>query len=259
MAYKNPIPSLDSSSRNTQRTGGLSDYVKCENVFFAFIDVLGFKQTFDEHKDVKTEFANKYSHSFKFFSYLIENTKFISKGVRETECSAGQTSDSLYFYTKRIDFLLDFIQLYSYFNLYAMSENVFFRGGIAKGNLFINTPYQFYGDSVIGAYLLESKIAKNPRIVIDESTFNSLQELNAQETEKIINFDGSRHYIMPFSNYNKEKLRSIMSSPLFEFPRIDYNKIRQNLEDNRKRYEFDDSTYAKYGYLLSELNKFENT
>lgn len=69
---------------------------------------------------------------------------------------------TVYIYIDRSDFLLEFMKIFSYFNLYAMSKNVFFRGGIAKGNLYKKEKYQFYGNSMIYAYFMESVISKYP-------------------------------------------------------------------------------------------------
>ncbi|MCD8221065.1 MAG: hypothetical protein LUD07_02525 [Clostridiales bacterium] len=83
-----------------------SDYEPEEEVYFAFIDVLGFKKTFDDIRlSDKNDEVNKFKDIFKYYFDLMGEAKFMEGGGREW-CYAGQTSDSLYFYTRRPDFLL---------------------------------------------------------------------------------------------------------------------------------------------------------
>lgn len=159
MAYVNPEPILEDVIREIKEEA-VSDYTRMDEVYFAFIDVLGFKKTFDDIRISKEEdMADKYRDVFNYYFELMGEAKFMERG-KSTGCYAGQTSDSLYFYTDRSDFLVEFMKIFSHFNLYAMSRNVFFRGGIAKGNLYKKEKYQFYGNSVIYAYLMESVISK---------------------------------------------------------------------------------------------------
>lgn len=81
---------------------------------------------------------------------------------------------------------MNFIDIFNHFNLYAMSKNVFFRGGISQGELFKKENYQFFGDSVIGTYLLESNISKFPIITIDKNTYNDLKAIKDLNNMMII-------------------------------------------------------------------------
>ena len=62
MSYKNPVPGLPedvSSGKGRQvQESSQKGYPIYNNIYFAFIDVLGFRQTFDEHReDPSKEFA----------------------------------------------------------------------------------------------------------------------------------------------------------------------------------------------------------
>ena len=232
-----------------------SEYVPKNKIYFAFVDVLGFQQTFEEHrKDNTNEFAQRYQDVFGYFSRLMNNAKFMQKRGRDDYVSAaGQTSDSLYFYTDRIDFLAAFVKIYSHFILYAMSRDVFFRGGISQGTLFINKSYQFYGDSVIKAFLMESTIAKLPRVAIDKKTY---EELKTFLEGCYFNEEKGRYYIVPFIN---TKLADIAEyyDPIFEFKEIgeeQFRKIEDNIKKNHKKFEFVEGTYQKYDYLINRFN-----
>ena len=126
MAYTNPVPALPTDvtaeKKPTRTRESIEEYSMRENVYFAFIDVLGFKQAFDENrKDPNKRFAKSYEHIFNYYSQLLQNAGFMQSEFSK----AGQTSDSLYFYTDRIDHLAEFIKVYLHFSLYAMSKKCF--------------------------------------------------------------------------------------------------------------------------------------
>ncbi|MCI8344310.1 MAG: hypothetical protein HFE25_07715 [Clostridia bacterium] len=252
MAYQNPTPKIEDETLVEDRNAEPSDYTTIEKVYFAFIDVLGFKKAFDDLKISNNEEApNKYRDVFNYYFSLMNSAKFMQG--EKTGCYAGQTSDSLYFYTEREDYLLQFIKIFSHFNLYAMSNNVFFRGGIAKGNLYKKEQYQFFGDSVIDAYLLESNISKYPIIVIDESTHLALNK--DPEYKRCVNDLKERHYIKPFEFlWENEKLDLDDSTILKSY---EPQKIKDNIEKNKQLFEYDVKNYEKYTFLLKEFTDAE--
>lgn len=249
MAYQNPEPTLDSVNEKLPEENS-GDYTKIDKVYFAFIDVLGFKKTFDDMRISKEEFeAEKYRDVFNYFFELMNAAKFMERGS-DSGCYAGQTSDSLYFYTDRSDFLVQFMKIFAHFNLYAMSKDVFFRGGIAKGNLYKKLNYQFYGNSVIYAYLLESVISRNPIIVIDENTNSDMKDYN--EYMEIVEEKNGRYYIKPFVFLNRE---IALDTDRFIRREIDSEAIIKNIEKNKCLFEYDAKNYEKYKFLLDELKR----
>ena len=259
MAYSNPIPSFDdeldvpeSKDKNEiQKAESESDYIQMNEVYFAFIDVLGFKKTFDDIKISKEkDIANKYRDVFNYYFSLMNASKLMEAG-NNTGCYAGQTSDSLYFYTERPDYLMQFIKIFSHFSLYAMTQNVFFRGGIAKGSLYKKEKYQFYGDSVIGAYLIESNISKNPIIIIDEKTDADMRKISGYK--ELVGTCQNRHYIKPFKYLNEEILLDIDEN--FVLKEINSELIETNIRDNKNAFEYDANNFSKYVFLLDELKK----
>lgn len=253
MSYSNPIPKLEDEIENTS-VESESDYTPMTEVYFAFIDVLGFKKTFDDIKISKEkDIADKYRDVFNYYFSLMNAARFMEKG-KNTGCYAGQTSDSLYFYTGRTDYLMEFIKIFSHFSLYAMSKNVFFRGGIAKGTLYKKEQYQFYGDSVIGAYLLESNISKNPIIVIDEQTHADMSSISGYKG--LVGRSPDRHYIKPFASLANPLVLDIDEN--FELKKIDRHQIKTNIQENKTIFEYDAKNYAKYVFLLTELEGGNN-
>lgn len=256
--YKNPTPKLpmDRHSRNKASVvKRQDDYSNNGDTYFAFIDVLGFKKTFIDNKDrgiVPSEFAKKYKVVFNYYFNLMEATSF----MKSPECYAGQTSDSLYFYTTRIDILIEFIQVFSHFNYYSMSQDVFFRGGITKGCLFKKEKYQFYGDSVMNAYLMESVIATEPVVYIDRQTYEDLSKnMENISINKIISANNDRYYIKPFAQ--EVEIKSLLNKDTVFCPEeIDIKKIKKNLEDNKKLFEYEPKNYNKYIFLIGEFKKY---
>ena len=79
MAYKNPIPDLE-DELDVSKTENESDYVQMEKVYFAFIDVLGFKKTFHDIKiSNEHDTANKYRDVFNYYFALMNAAKFMGK------------------------------------------------------------------------------------------------------------------------------------------------------------------------------------
>lgn len=251
MAFKNPIPSFDDdiNKNEIQSEEQTLDYTPC-SVYFAFIDVLGFQKTFNDIELTNDKgIIKNYGTVFNQYFAMMDETKFIDDA--KNVCYAGQTSDSLYFYTERSDFLVEFLETFSLFNLYAMSQNVFFRGGIAKGQLFRKKKYQFYGDSVIRAYLLESVISKNPVIMIDEKTHSDLE--NNSNYNKMTKTKNKRHYLYPFYS-----LKQDLTKNGEVFKHISREKIEEIIENNISKFEFDEKNRDKYVFLSNELKKLDN-
>lgn len=239
------------SNRGEESVNG--DYSEIENVYFAFIDVLGFSKTFGtgvKDKDRKKELAEGYKDIFNYFFSLIGSSRALT--LTANTC-AGQTSDSLYFYTDRTDMMIEFIKIYSHFSLYAMSKNIFFRGGIAKGCLFKNAPYQFFGDSIIKAYSLESEISKNPIITIDSAACKGLSEEKIFAKMKKDDKTNNRSYIDPFYGWGSEI--DVRLEEGFKCRTIDYHAIEEIINDNLRGFEYDDKNYQKYLFLKNEMPK----
>lgn len=247
MPYKNPEPTLGNIAKSNDATS--PDYMFKEKVYFAFIDVLGFKQTFE---DIKTSSepkrANKFRNVFNYYFELMNSSLILKNG-----CYAGQTSDSLYFYTEREDFLLQFIKIYSHFSLYSMTQDVFFRGGIAKGALFQKENYQFYGDSVIYAYQLESNVSKYPIITIDEKTCTDMSEIPG--FKDMISTFQNRWFLKPFVGLENNIGYGIEGDIVRP---IDFDMVKENIRKGMERFEYDPKTYDKYVFLDNELKKVIN-
>lgn len=247
MPYRNPTPSIDFGEQIEQFEIEKKDYKRNESVYFAFLDVLGFKQAFNENDD---NCAERYKDVFIYFFDLMNSANFMhSTGGLSY---AGQTSDSLYFYTDREDYLVEFLKIYSHLSVYAMTQDVFFRGGVAKGNLFLmEEGYRYFGNSVIFAYLLESEISRNPVVAIDEETNNALSIY--PEYKYLIMPEKNRYILNPFA-FIANNFNLSINANIVEVRPIDINKVYDKISMNKKKFEYDVKNYEKY-YFLNELFK----
>lgn len=261
--YINVIPTVDdSTSRETTEinhnkgsSNGIKEYDHYEKVYFAFIDILGFKELYSHGKS--NHFQENCAEVFNYYFSLIN--PIVNNKNNKTLCYAGQTSDSLYFYTDNIKALIDYIRCFSYLYLFAITKNIFFRGGLAYGDLSKNEDYQFYGDSVINAYLIESEISKNPIIVVDEKTAKELKKHSQSFYQKYIDEIKQRHYILPFACINDiDCLDPEMLISDNNKTEIDKTVILKNIKNRIKESEFHDKVFLKYQFLLEEYQKSTN-
>lgn len=264
--YVNPIPSVEDEEERRDNIEYGTEYDYKTKVFFAFIDVLGFKNAFDEHRecdDSETDadgeehkniaIAKRFQDVFVYYFELMNATNIISQ-KEKTGCYAGQTSDSLYFYSPREDWLLEYIKVFLHLNLYAMSQDVFFRGGIAKGNLFVKDPYQFYGESVIYSYLLESEISKFPIIVVDENTYEAIKDF--PETKTLVKEMNGRHYLNIFAPLSADFELGLDEEAMIIVREIDEEQILRNIKKNKGKFEYSAKNHEKYAFLLREYQKY---
>lgn len=95
--YTNPIPLVDSLEdiKKYEVESEVVDYTAKRSVYFAFIDVLGFKKTFDDNRLIKDDnCADKFRKVFTYYFDLMNSANFSIK-PQNPLCYAGQTSDSL--------------------------------------------------------------------------------------------------------------------------------------------------------------------
>ncbi len=247
-----------------------------EKVYFAFIDALGFKEAFDEYqllrehkenqsnvddekndyeknsrKEIAEDKVKKFKDVFEKYFSIMENLP----GVSGKLYYCGQVSDTLYFFTDDERCLVEYIKLFLVFNIYAMSRDVFFRGGIATGNLYKAESYQYYGDSVSRAYLLEEKIAKFPIVILSKDVVNDLESY--REISKVFEKQDikERIYLKPFAFLNEDNfevtgLNLGWTASLRDEKFVD--DIKKNITGNIKKFEYDNSNYSKY-IKLQEL------
>ncbi len=149
------------------------DMIDCqtEDYYICYFDVLGYKATIKESTNQK-----KFLVTMLFSKDSILSVIRNHKGNLNIECRTY--SDNFLIYLKK-----DGVEEYEALNrlcsivrriqvLLLMNHEVLIRGGITVGSFFCNDKIVF-GEGLINAVELETKIAKNPRIVIDSNAFVS--------------------------------------------------------------------------------------
>ena len=156
-------------------------FMEVKNHVVLFLDILGYSNLLTSCGDVQAE--NEYLKKIRgLISNLLEyiEKKFAATDQRKNNMNLSRFksllfSDNILFFAPYED-ETDLINLYMNL-LYGLSEfllqynkgDIFFRGGISKGNLFYDEELHFvFGSGLVKAVSLEKK-AEYPRIAIDEN------------------------------------------------------------------------------------------
>ena len=157
-----------------------------ENCYVAFIDVLGFSDL------VSNENESKLSSFFNVCEAMIA---YWEKIESKRSFEVYNFSDSIVVLAPYPEEAITQLELFNQFCI-ALAElqyklalnNIWIRGGVSFGKMKIKKRgeagqklLQLYGDPLIKAYKIESKIAKFPRIVIDPNIIEFLGLNQAQE------------------------------------------------------------------------------
>jgi hypothetical protein len=158
--------------------------------YICYIDVLGYKQLLHERGEMS--FLKTID---KVFNQI--NELFISgSGSFRDNCYIKVFSDNIVIaidYSLGMNELIVFSSYIAIFQRVLLLEhNIFIRGAITEGNLYINEKY-VYGSGLIRAHELESEIAIYPRIILD--TKSNIEATPPFETD----FDGLSfiNYLLP--------------------------------------------------------------
>ena len=159
--------------------------------YICYIDVLGYKQLLLERGELP--FLKTIDKVFKqAHEFLISGS-----GSFRDNCYIKVFSDNIIIaidYSLGVNELIMFSSYIAIFQRLLMLEhNIFIRGAITAGSLYINEKY-VYGSGLIRAYELENEVAIYPRIILDA-------RLNIEVTTYPfeIDFDGLSfiNYLLP--------------------------------------------------------------
>lgn len=235
----------------------MREYKDC---YIAFLDLLGFKNLISKKNcdyiagvfDAIYDTLNDGQLSQK---YLTIQTGDV---IKENPLTLNQIhykimSDSICIYIEsnvpNSLLTLIFVCLDFQIRMLKMETPIILRGGIIKGTLYVNEDIVF-GKGLTDAYLLEEKIAKNPRIIMpmnivdtfhfqdnDDGKYNLLMTAMLEKTQ-----DGfySIRYLLPFSIFDMSEHGE---------------KLKKNIYKHLTE-EFDPSVRSKYLYIQNELQKY---
>lgn len=168
----------------------------------AYIDILGFKDMInnDSHLPV---FALRFIKKFIDIFCRSTNQNYIDYNT-DDEMDDGSLpkatmfSDSIVISQPivELDYPL-FIDLIAQLQYGLFTKGILIRGGISRGKLYHDENYLF-GKGLINAYLLESKHADYPRIVVDKNLIEEIHKIVYERFEQSwkdsMLIDGKRYY-----------------------------------------------------------------
>jgi len=235
-----------------------SEYIYQDRIV-AFIDVLGFQEKLYEFEnDAQTkkieegteylvsEKVNEFINTFKSVTGLLDKDNFQYYLFSDNICI---TVDYVAKPEAIVSLLFTISELFYSF----AQKGYFLRGGIEIGK-FIDEKQIALGVPLAKAYMMESKDAVNPRILISEEyyklikgalTENKLSYFENLSEDFLVNHNCEMHYLNVFCNILKKDDKAAFFSDI----RL---KIIESLQlSNRK-----EKINTKYAWLAEEYNQF---
>lgn len=220
-------------------------YKNIKESCIAFIDILGFKDMVSANVD-KVVLALRYLKLFRDSFFRMPSPQVdiessysfsVTEGVEIDEDVddymdrpiATMFSDSIVISQEINDAFsfANFISLLAQMQFELLREGILIRGGIDIGEVYHDESFIF-GEGMISAYLLESKVSKYPRITISEkalATINAhIKEQFENEFRKHIKFGNEKVMILPHNleRYYDFNEMEYVSFDELNIPFIDY-------------------------------------
>lgn len=148
--------------------------LKTKDYLVAYIDVLGSKDKIVNDND--DEYLNKLKNIYDLTSKLFNTSESISENIKVNIFSDNIViaSEPQMGTSEEIDYsILNFFLFISFFQIVALGENFLLRGGITRGEFYIDKDF-VWGKALLAANKLEEKIAIYPRIIIDSNALSLL-------------------------------------------------------------------------------------
>ena len=142
----------------------MSELPKYENRIVAFIDILGFTNLISTLKD-ETDLHRKLYRALSFIHSYKNNTH--NNDTIQSGLDISVFSDSIVI-SSSVNNLSSIIWTCGQLQAELLYLGILSRGGISEG-LTVHENDILYGDGMIKAYNIESKVAIYPRVVVDES------------------------------------------------------------------------------------------
>ena len=243
--------------------------IKYSDYYVAFLDILGFKalvksnkredkQKIYEYFRLIKQVTNEIKHTTskkEIGSIVISDSVILSMPIEKDASANIRKLRELCIAIRRIQFKL-------------AEMNIWLRGAISSGKAYFDSnDSQVVGPAYINAFLLEERIALNPRVVIDNKLIKELELESAQELIERVNYDTScsREYDALERNILFEWIHGVIQKkglekdvPLF----IDYlvyafedeSKLKLIIKNIEKSmYLEDNAVYSKFRWVTDYL------
>jgi hypothetical protein len=165
------------------------------NSVVAFIDILGFKEIVKANEKSKNDdiiyelqlaLEQAYKKSITITSHWLDNLGKLDNDLFKIKLKHKQFSDNIYVSFDFKDDNSDYevavyliIIISAIYQKIMLTKGFYVRGGIALGTAYFDEN-MIFSNALIKAYDIESKIAKYPRIVIDDEVIKQFNKVSKQ-------------------------------------------------------------------------------
>ncbi|POZ54017.1 hypothetical protein [Methylovulum psychrotolerans] len=246
----------------------ISDNVPYSDYFVAFLDVLGFKEL------VMSKAPKDKKKISEYFQLIEEVTYGIRRFELKKEIATITISDSVIIAipmdindSQNLNNLRQLCIAIQKIQFKLAEKNIWLRGAISSGKAYFNAEKsQVVGPAYINAYLLEERLAINPRVILDNKLISALKFKSAGELINTINNHGLSN-----SEYNLQE-RDILfdwtgvGQPIeglnkdvalfinyLSYAFQDENKLGAIVENIEKSIYTDTQIYPKYKWVVDYL------
>ncbi|GAB4024434.1 hypothetical protein [Spirosoma koreense] len=189
------------------------EIIDVEPRFVCFMDILGFSAMVDEYdEDSSTNILQKLQAAFKEAMQVLtsqfQNTEESEIEYLEYRVFSDCICISLPYFENEVNYTTNLMLLLTYvrgLQIALMTRGVFTRGGIAAGPYYMDENILF-SKAMIRAYIIESKEATHPRIVLDKAILKKLNEYSSSSLyvqsvlTLLINDANSVIFLNPFNS-----------------------------------------------------------
>ena len=237
--------------------------MEVRNHIVLFLDILGYSSLITSCKDGHAEnryLDNVHSIMSNLSEYIEKRNVAVdqkSDNLHLTRFKSLLFSDNILFFapyedeTDMQNLYMNLLYGLSAFLIQYVKEDIFFRGGITKGNLFYDEKLHFvFGSGLVNAYLLESKVAKYPRIVIDKELKPSpiLVGIDKDEEETwYLDYLSLGHSLICYQNKPKQNYEHFL---------ICLEEQKSAISRAYQKYKENESVLPKYQWLAKYHNEF---
>lgn len=229
----------------------MNNKINYSNYCIAYLDILGFKNI------VNTELA---STIHEIFSKVRLAKKMISGGTKETDifCEIRKKT-KFYFFSDSIVCAIPMDEPIAFemvasncmllqHALWAKGLQVWIRGAITLGNLYCGQS-EVFGPALVEAYMLESTVAKYPRIIMTEETYKQgiANSGSKEDIDFIFKTDNELRMVECLKYFGRYE---------FEFRRL-IESVEKNIQEITETRVQEKYAWIKKNYydLFDDLNK----
>lgn len=200
----------------------MEDVNEYENRIVVFIDILGFsniiKNTIEDKKSKKNSYANFNNIKLALSNIQVKIDEFV-KNNEEKSLRLSQFSDSIVISVNEdSNIIVEIIKLLREIQISLLyNQDVLIRGGVVKG-LLVHSEQFLFGPAMINAYLLESKCAFSPRIIVMPDVKRKIDDVfkrNEEVYEKNLRKDYDGTFYVDYFSYTEGELDSLRTEDYF--------------------------------------------